>query len=189
MFKNYVWQWNKVIDPKVCDDVIEIYKNSLETEQGKIGTEDGPKQVKHIRNTSLTWLPTNHVLYEIIFNYCNYANMNAEWYFSLAGYQSNIQIGHYEVGGHYDWHIDSYAPDENGSQRKISIVLMLSDETSYEGGNLILSPKLSESESITTFKGKGSIIAFPSCLWHKVTPVISGERFAAVAWFSGPAYR
>jgi PKHD-type hydroxylase len=117
--------------------------------------------------------------------------MNAEWYFSLAGYQSNIQIAHYEVDGHYDWHIDTFMPDEKGFQRKISIVLMLSDETSYEGGNLILSPKLSESESeqVKTFKGKGSIIAFPSCLWHKVTPVISGERFTAVAWFSGPAYR
>ena len=36
---------------------------------------------------------------------------------------------------------------------------------------------------------KGDIIAFSSFIPHRVTNIVSGERWAIVAWFSGPQFR
>ena len=36
---------------------------------------------------------------------------------------------------------------------------------------------------------QGTLIAFPSFLEHRVTPVTRGERFSLVAWMDGPPYR
>jgi PKHD-type hydroxylase len=36
---------------------------------------------------------------------------------------------------------------------------------------------------------KGSMIAFPSILEHRVTPVLSGVRYSATMWFNGPRFK
>jgi PKHD-type hydroxylase len=36
---------------------------------------------------------------------------------------------------------------------------------------------------------KGTMIAFPSILEHRVLPVLSGLRYSATMWFSGPRFR
>ena len=37
----------------------------------------------------------------------------------------------------------------------------------------------------TQLFGKGSIIVFPSFMWHRVTPVTSGLRYSLVNWNCG----
>jgi PKHD-type hydroxylase len=92
-----------------------------------------------------------------------------------------VQVGRYPEGGHYGWHVDVKKPDENGLCRKLSSVLLLSDD--FDGGELEMKketlPKLT----------KGSIIVFPSFLQHRVTPVTRNERYTAVAWAVGPYFR
>jgi len=36
---------------------------------------------------------------------------------------------------------------------------------------------------------KGTIIAFPSILEHRVIPVTSSIRYSATMWFNGPRFR
>ena len=36
---------------------------------------------------------------------------------------------------------------------------------------------------------RGTVVAFPSFLYHRVTPVTSGLRKALVAWIAGPRLR
>jgi predicted 2-oxoglutarate/Fe(II)-dependent dioxygenase YbiX len=36
---------------------------------------------------------------------------------------------------------------------------------------------------------RGSVLAFPSFLYHRVTPVTGGVRRALVAWIAGPRLR
>jgi PKHD-type hydroxylase len=68
-------------------------------------------------------------------------------------------------------------------QRKLSAVLMLSDQNDYEGGEL-------EIRDVDPIKlNQGSIIIFPSPLFHRVKEVTKGNRFSAVAWAVGPAFR
>ena len=111
------------------------------------------------------------------------ANDMAGWNFDVK-FPQECQIGKYENGGHYNWHIDAFPPDEKNMQRKLSAVLLLNDPSEYEGGEL-------EFEGMPEFKleGKGSIVVFPSLIRHRVTPVTSGTRYSATCWALGPAFK
>jgi len=70
--------------------------------------------------------------------------------------------------------------------RKLSIVVQLSDPNEYDGGEL----KLYNSYEPTVIKKqKGLIVTFPSYTLHEVTPVTKGNRYSLVAWVHGPAFR
>ena len=77
---------------------------------------------------------------------------------------------------HHSWHQD-IGPDEL-STRKISITVQLSDNSEYEGGDLKfwLGGKNLEDNSLFAQRGKGTVILFPSYLYHAVTPVTKGIR-------------
>lgn len=136
-----------------------------------------------MRNTQIIFNDSASIVGCIMQTYINMANQLI-WNYHI-GYLEPVQIGKYTNGSHYDWHVDSYDPDENNMQRKLSAVLLLSKPTDYSGGMLELKdiktplPKLS----------KGSIIVFPSVLLHRVTEVTFGTRYSAVAWAKGPAFR
>jgi len=96
-----------------------------------------------------------------------------------------VQIACYHADdeGHYDWHLDfsNLAP-----RRKISISVQLSDPADYEGGDL----EFSLGDGF--YKGeaaRGTVIAFPSFVLHRVTPVTRGVRWSLVAWITGPRWR
>jgi PKHD-type hydroxylase len=75
---------------------------------------------------------------------------------------------------------------QDSIQRKLSIVLALSDKTDYEGGEFKLMPH-GVNPNIFKFS-KGDLIAFPSWVPHKVEPVTSGKRITLVAWACGPKF-
>ena len=35
---------------------------------------------------------------------------------------------------------------------------------------------------------QGSVIVFPSDMWHRVKPITKGIRYTLVIWFLGPPY-
>jgi PKHD-type hydroxylase len=86
---------------------------------------------------------------------------------------------------HYDWHQD-IGPDHN--HRKISFVLLLSDPAAYEGGNFEIGQAGGgpRSHTVGPLKTKGSALAFPSFLSHRVSPVTKGVRRSLVGWIAGP---
>lgn len=94
----------------------------------------------------------------------------------------------YHPGGHYKPHIDGEALFDDGSgqlkwvknvDRDISMVIYLNDD--YEGGQIVF-PK----QAVSVTPRKGMLIAFPSThhFLHGVNPVLRGNRFAIVNWFS-----
>lgn len=96
-----------------------------------------------------------------------------------------LQYTRYPIGGHYRFHNDITVKKED-YMRKMSIVLGLSSDNGYEGGDFLLSP---HGENPQSFRlSKGDLIAFPSYIPHKVTPVTSGNRITLVAWAVGPKF-
>ncbi len=106
--------------------------------------------------------------------------LNQRYRFDLNG---NFQALQYLVyrdseGGHFDWHIDP-VPLVN---RKISLTLQLSDASDYEGCEL----QFDTAKKIATApKTRGALVAFPSHLRHRVSPITKGTRKSIVAWAIG----
>jgi PKHD-type hydroxylase len=106
--------------------------------------------------------------------------------FELYGLMEKLQYTVYRgaEGGHYNWHVDQ-GGEPIPEQRKISLSVQLSDTHSYEGCELELVGR----EIITASRKPGTVIAFPSYVLHRVTPITQGTRKSLVAWVSGPDFR
>ena len=183
IIKTRVWWQERVISSEMCDLLLNEMDWSKAHEGGIL--RKGETQHNHDRRkTNLLFLDTLSPIGCIMQCYIGVANVQSNWNFATS-FIEPVQVGQYNVGSHYDWHCDTYNPDEFGNQRKLSSVLILSNPEDYEGGILELKdlddpiPKLS----------KGSIIVFPSVLPHRVTEVTSGMRYSAVAWAVGPAFK
>jgi PKHD-type hydroxylase len=103
----------------------------------------------------------------------------------ISGIEGNVQLARYDSTdqGFYDWHTDfgDVAPG-----RKISISIQLSDPEDYDGGDLELRFR---GQPATMDKTRGTVIAFPSFVLHRVTPVSRGTRWSLVAWVIGTRWR
>ena len=81
-----------------------------------------------------------------------------------------------------------------GKMRKLSVTLSLSDGNDYEGGDFEIdfrntTPDKPNKMIIKELRNKGSLVVFPSYLWHTVHPVTSGRRLYLVLWSSGAPFR
>jgi hypothetical protein len=135
------------------------------------------------RNSKKIYIPSenNEWIYDKIGSMITLLNAG-KFRFALNGFQGPLSFNLYEAGCFFDWHMD-YGPGTY-SNRKLVVVIQLSEEDKYEGGELQV-----VSEAITAPKIRGSIAIFPSYVIHRVTPVISGQRKSLVAHIGGPAFR
>ena len=67
------------------------------------------------------------------------------------------------------------------------MVLMLSDPSEFEGGELQI--KTDSDDAITLEQKKGRAWFFPSYILHRVTPVTRGIRRSLVLWVGGPEFK
>jgi PKHD-type hydroxylase len=75
-----------------------------------------------------------------------------------------------------------------GKIRKLSVTINLTNPKHYKGGNLKfdLGPHTDKRfHTCTEIRPRGSIIVFPSHLFHQVTPVTEGTRYSLVIWSLG----
>lgn len=85
--------------------------------------------------------------------------------------------------------------DQNyiGKIRKLSVTVSLNDPNDYDGGNLKFDfgPHADKERfyTCTEIRPRGSVIVFPSHLYHQVTPVTRGTRYSLVAWNLGKPFR
>lgn len=134
------------------------------------------------RKTNVAWVEDKE-LSELAKHYILAANRNA---FGVdVDYLPALQFGEYGEGGFYDWHHDINWENDTKYDRKLSIVIQLSDSNSYQGGDL----EFREVEKPSAFRIQGSVIVFPSYLMHRVLPVTQGTRYSLVGWMEGPRWK
>jgi PKHD-type hydroxylase len=188
-FSDY-YQFYDPIDNNFIDMVFNLLQN-FEYQDAFIG--DSEIHQNQIRNSKLKFIELNDItkeIYNVLAGYIVKANKDF-WNFNLLNSPENIQYTEYRSNtkSHYDWHQDY----SSTTYRKLSIVLQLSDPSEYEGGDLeiwIPDPKTKKKDAVTTLsKQKGSIVVFPSYLWHRVTPVTKGIRKSLVWWVGGSPFR
>jgi hypothetical protein len=166
-----------------------------------------------IRSSQVKWFHDDMPIeiQDKMYDALNMASNESGWYDSITEHEApqytvyNAQPDK-KKGDFYTWHTDAGpVPLPNGVIRKLSMTIQLSDPDEYEGGHFQwLEPQrqldkitqgdttIDLNESIRTVpfsaKAKGSIVVFPSFVYHQVTPVIRGTRKSLVVWFNGQPY-
>lgn len=142
---------------------------------------------ENVRKSLISWIPQtneNIWLYDKIGWIVN--QLNGQFFnFDLTGFGEQFQYTVYHNdGGHYDWHMDKGHLSQQ--PRKLSLTIQLSDPSEYEGGDL----EIMEGNKATKMgRTKGLVVAFPSWILHRVTPVTAGTRRSLVVWTGGPRFR
>lgn len=108
------------------------------------------------------------------------------WNFDIDGMEDG-QLIEYNVGDKYDWHIDSLFQEGSDVERKLTVIIQMSESEEYEGGDLeLMLEKVPDKE---TLRRKGTILIFPSFIHHRVTPITKGTRKSFVGWIRGPQFK
>lgn len=196
--ENY-WYFEEVVPKVICNHIVR-YGKTKNKELGKIGKkkEDEKSNVDvGYRNSNICWLDEPWIFSEIL-PYIEKANGLAKWNYHLTQ-PEQCQFTEYKLNQNYNWHQDGfpepYKTDGslNGLTRKLSAILALSNKSDYEGGELEFSwfnnRKEIHTQICEPMYKKGSIVVFPSFVWHRVKPIISGERYSIVLWSCGPQWK
>lgn len=172
-----------ILDAKVCQRIIDLqhisprFKGAIQVKDKKRTEviEDIRQVESYIIHQREEWVD------QLLIEQAMKANQQIFEY-NLSGLIERPQLLKYKAGSRgYDWHMDVGGGDS--SNRKLSCSIILNDE--YEGGELQFFMQGSQTQPTI----KGNIIVFSSFLSHCVTPITRGERWALVAWFSGPQFR
>ena len=177
-FKPCLRSIEPILPVDVCNTLIAQFQGKVR--QATILDGGNPTLKKETRSTKSLSIPLEYSpeLYAGIAQYCQQLN-DENWQFKLED-MDHLQFLLYEIGDKYNYHLD-IGPGKH-SLRKLSIVIPLSSEESYEGGELLI--KIGEKEKSIPLK-QGHAILFPSYILHKVTPVTKGRRFMLVGWMKG----
>ena len=206
--KYYYYFFHSVISPKLCDDIIKHCSSNLQV--AKIGGEadenDKPdrwwaegKTIEKKRKSQVAFFDDRWI-YKEIQPYVKLANNLAGWNFDWD-YSESCQFTIYKKKQYYDWHCDSWDKPYNedgptkGKIRKLSVTVSLTDPQEYKGGELEFDFRNEDPDkkpairSCTEILPKGSLVVFPSFVWHRVKPVTKGVRYSLVIWNLGYPFR
>lgn len=180
------WQmWQSEIPSEQCDLIIDKMRQ-LPAIGAQTFNNEGQLQDNPHRHSNVRWVEDPEIR-EMLWFYAKEANRLA-FGFDVTD-AGSVQFTEYgsEYGGKYNWHHDVDWNSQAAFDRKISVVVQLSDGNYYEGCDFHFSEVPNpEREAI---RKKGTVICFPSYLQHQVTEITKGTRYSLVAWFEGPRWR
>lgn len=201
------WQYSGALPKHLVDDIVKLGNSkkksfavtdiqSLSDEDKKL-TKKEKEKIKEKRNSKIAWLDDKW-LYELLFPYLYNANESAKWNFDVT-WGENFQYTEYGKGQYYHWHRDSFdVPFNNPNNlnfhnkiRKLSMTVQLSDPEDYTGGEFEIATndfepgKERKIIEISEIRPRGSILVFPSFLYHRIKPIKKGIRKSLVLWTVG----
>jgi PKHD-type hydroxylase len=178
----HCWQlWSGILSNDTCDQIVE---SQIKTEpiEAQMFNSDDPDY----RRSKIRWV-TDTSIKNVLWHYAKEANRNA-FGFDVTD-MSAVQFTEYraEDTGTYNWHHDVDWQSGAAFDRKISVVVQLSDPDVYEGCDFRFANV--PNPYINQLRAKGTVLCFPSYLEHQVTEITKGTRHSLVAWFEGPRWR
>ena len=209
--QNYYYYFQSALTPRFCDELIKYGISQQEqlaltggqTEKVNKGKPLDDKDIidlKKKRDSNIVWL-NDRWIYKEIQPFIHQANRLAGWNFDWD-FSESCQFTKYKLNQFYDWHCDSWEnvydnkdnKDTHGKIRKLSVTCSLSAPEDYEGGELEfdfrnMDPDKQSVRKCAEIKPRGSIVVFPSHVWHRVKPVTKGTRYSLVIWNLGYPFR
>ena len=209
--QNYYYFFQNALTPRFCDELIKYGKSQQEqlaltggqtdkVNKGKPLDDKDIIDLKKKRDSNIVWL-SDRWIYKEIQPFIHQANQLAGWNFEWS-FSEACQFTKYKLNQFYDWHADSWEtpyankdnPDTFGKIRKLSVTCSLSAPEDYEGGELEFDfrntdPDKPAIRKCAEIKPRGSIVVFPSHVWHRVKPVTKGTRYSLVIWNLGYPFK
>lgn len=190
--------FTKALNDQFCDHVINTAMLYPE-QSGVVGTVDamsGENSARVdgvIRNSTIRWIDvySHREINTILNDYVNAVNsklFNFDISFGFDSLQFTQYSGNGETKQFYDWHMDCMH-DNSIWDRKITIVVQLSNPEDYEGGLFEMEDVARPVFDVSKYMPRGSVLVFPSYMRHRVLPVTKGTRYSLVAWYNGPRFR
>jgi len=178
-----------IFTPSQCQDIINV-GHQQGSEDARVGDKKGNKEGRYdtkMRITTISWIPFTVMpeMYKRIERSMLQVNGN---HFGYEGMQISeyAQFTEYPKGGFYDWHMDAEVSYEfEPPVRKISMTILLSDASEFEGGDLEFMTEGNKPPQLM----QGQAIYFCSLLRHRVAKVKKGIRRSLVMWFGGPPFK
>ena len=189
---SYTW-WDGLIPPDMLEKIIE-YCQSNELSEGKVIGKAGEEELHDsLRKSKVSIVridSENRWIFDMLAQVADY--MNKTFYnFDLIGFDHFQYTVYDDDGDKYDYHVDMMFGDESVDvtpiPRKLSLSICLNDPTDYEGGELQFFVGGKNEQTAT--QAKGRVIAFPSYVLHRVTPVTKGTRKSIVIWVLGNKFK
>jgi PKHD-type hydroxylase len=183
-----IWEvWTAAFSPEACQAIIargQLYA----PQQSTIGFEGSTRADPSYRTSVVRWLDV-HAEQQIVEPVMRLVHSSNRTNFGIEidrPFELQFTEYHGTAQGKYDWHQDVWLESDRSFDRKLSVVVQLSDPGEYEGGAFeffgIASPE-------AAFAPQGSMLIFPSWLQHRVKPVTKGLRRSLVSWVEGPKWR
>lgn len=177
------WFVEREIPEQKVDEILSRLKE-VETKKAVVGIDD---QRNDVRISDVAFVHDKEID-DMVWKYINIANNFSFGFDLIKSY--DVQFTEYkgEENGFYSWHTDNQFANNLFHDRKLTFLLMLSDESEYEGGEFEFEIDR-KNIPMPQLKKKGSIIVFPSFWNHRVKEVTRGVRRTLVAWVDGPSFR
>lgn len=173
--------FERALDSNSCDTLVEEFLQ-LQVQNGTTmgPTEDG------FRKSKIRWVH-DHPIQDYAYSLVRNANINS-FGVNVENF-SECQFTEYDAdyAGKYEWHHDVDWIGEKASDRKLSVVIQLTDPDEYEGGDFAFAEV--QNPHRHQMRAKGTVLVFPSYLTHRVEEVTKGTRHSLVLWFYGPRWR
>jgi PKHD-type hydroxylase len=172
----------KVLTSSQCELVIHD-ASAIGMKRAPVLSKDGAKVKSYTRTCSSCWVPKS-TAFQWLYNYVAAVTdeVNNEHYqFDITDMQQ-LQVLRYRPMQWFKWHFDTY----DGSDRKLTMVINLSDPSKYVGGGLQVEGDWENGEKSSD---QGAASFFPSWIKHRARAPLLGERWVLVAWITGAAWR
>jgi PKHD-type hydroxylase len=183
--------WESYFAKDMCEKIIESAK-TIPEQDAAVGFED-PSVTQDTRRSKIRWIQRNHTdlrwVIDEVEHLVHVANRNAFGVDITKLFELQFTEYSSDYLGHYKWHNDINWDEPIATQRKLSVVIQLSDPKDYEGGDFEMQPLYLEPPHEEPLKKQGTALVFPSFLMHKVNPVTRGVRHSLVGWMEGPKWR
>lgn len=181
--EDYIVEFENILSPEICDEILKEYANSNEWESTAIGNGMSDKKIRNADTIQLSQgyiIEKNHEVRKRIDNLIyegaakairKYNELFPE---AMIVEDSGYELLRYTEGGFYIQHTDSFKV----RPRAVSCSFALNDD--FEGGEFAFF----ENEFFYRLK-KGSVLMFPSNFMypHEVLPVKKGTRYSIITWF------
>jgi len=181
--KDFIFTFDDILSPELCDLIIEEYTNDSKLEFAKIakGTINPSTRNCYTMNISFEDViqknpDVRRKIDDLVFKASSVVlkDFISKYPYLTVEKDTGYNFLKYELGGFYTEHIDSFTD----YPRSISCSFILNDD--YEGGEFAFF------DGQLKYKlRKGSAIAFPSAYMfpHEIMPVTKGTRYSIITWF------